>query len=92
MSTQMPFRRKLFALLPFAVLTASVALTTGCNSGGNSAPAPTGGATQLGMNDPNASPILKAQAAQQQQMGQQVNQALAQAHAREVAAGKAPKS
>jgi len=85
-STQKSFRRKLFQMLPFAALAASVALMSGCNSD-KSAQAPPAG-TQVGMNDPNASPELKAQVAQQQQMGQQVNQALAQAHEREVASGQ----
>ena len=77
-------------LAPFAAIAAA-ALMSGCNnSADTSVPPPS--ATQASLNNSNVPPELKAQATQQQQMGQAVNQALEQAHEREMASGQAPKN
>jgi len=85
--------RRFSSLLKYVALTATVVLLNGCG-GKPIAPSPAGGASgaQQVLNNPNESPELKAQAIQQQQVGQLQNQALEQAHEREMAAGQTPKN
>jgi len=89
---QTKFPRRILRPLQYVAIAASVALMSGCNS--DKPIAAVGGATgaQQVLNNPNASPAFNAQAAQQQQIGQLQNQALEQAHEREMASGQNQKN
>jgi len=82
-NTKKALRRGPLPAMPLVLLAAALALVNAGCSSNKTVKAPSAGGvsgTDQALNDLNAAPALKAQAAQQQQIAQQQAQAQAQAH------------